>query len=379
MISCKNFYDTLCKNGISYFTGVPDSLLKDICAYISDETPTENHVIAANEGGAIGLAVGQYLATGNPALVYMQNSGFGNIVNPLLSIADPEVYGIPMLLIIGWRGEPGVKDEPQHVKQGRVNEAMLKSMEIPFEIVEDNIESAELAIQNAMEVMKKTNGPCALLIRKNTFEPYKLKSAVENDLPMSREDAIKCIIDVLGEDDIVVSTTGKASREVFEYRESLGQGHAKDFLTIGGMGHCSQIALGIAQLNPNRQVVCLDGDGAAIMHLGALAIIGSQGLKNFKHIIINNGAHDSVGGQPTVGFEMDFGACAMACGYENSISVSEMENLKNELNTFRQANGPLLLEIKVRRGARVELGRPTTSPSQNKDHFMKFLRPTVQV
>ena len=374
MISCEKFYQSLLENNISFFTGVPDSLLKNICAYITDHAPSNNHIIAANEGAAVGLAIGYHLATGKIPLVYLQNSGFGNTINPLLSIVDPEVYQIPMVLMIGWRGEPGFKDEPQHKKQGRVNQALLQAMEIPFSILGDDSQQALLSIKEAAHRAVLNRGPYALLIRKGIFEKYQLQKEDKSVYPLSREMAIKIVVDHLDSRDTVISTTGMTSRELFEYREFLNQGHDNDFLTIGGMGHTSQIALGIALQKNDRQIFCLDGDGSVIMHMGSLAVIGTQGIGNYKHIIFNNGVHDSVGGQPTAGFEVDFCGIAKANGYKYTQMAESAEQLNAEMQTLKKVKGPALLEIKVKSGARENLGRPTTTPVENKERFMNFLK-----
>lgn len=373
MISCKSFYDLLSKNKISFFAGVPDSLLKDFCAYVTDNTDPNNHIITANEGGAIALAAGHHLSTGKMGLVYLQNSGLGNSVNPLVSLTDPAVYRIPLLMLIGWRGEPGKKDEPQHVKQGKITPSLLDTLEIPYKILPNSIKEVEKILKEVLESVKKRNAPYALLVKKDTFEPYSLKNKIKTSYELSREEAIKLIVDQLQPRDIVVSTTGKTSRELFEYREALGQGHEKDFLTVGSMGHASQIALGIALAKPERNVYCLDGDGAAIMHLGALGIIASQNPKNFKHIILNNGAHDSVGGQPTIGFKLDFPLIAKACGYKTALQAETYDEIKEKISILKSKKGPGLLEIKVNKGSRKDLGRPTTTPIENKKAFMGFL------
>jgi len=374
MINTSKFYTGLSSRGINFFTGVPDSLLKDICAYISDNAPEDRHIISANEGASIGLAVGNYLASGKLSLVYMQNSGFGNTVNPLLSIADDDVYGIPMLLLIGWRGEPGIKDEPQHVKQGKVSEELLIAMNIPYQIIDADSEIdvvLDEAINTAMSEMK----PYALLVRKNTFEKYKLQNDQASSFSLDREGAVKLIIDQLNEKDIVVSTTGKTSREVFEYREELNQTHERDFLTVGAMGHTSSIAMGVAIEKKDRNVFCLDGDGSVLMHMGSLAINGlRKDLQNFKHIVINNGAHDSVGGQPTVGFEIDFPKIAESCGYTLVDTASEVDEIKSKLSKMINHKGRAFLELKVNKGAREDLGRPTKTPKENKKAFKQFLK-----
>ncbi len=375
MISPEKFYHALSEQEIDYFAGVPDSLLKQFCGYVSDNSPEGMHTIAANEGGAVGLAIGYYLATGKLPLVYMQNSGFGNTCNPLLSLVDKDIYGIPMILMIGWRGEPGVKDEPQHVKQGRISEELLNVQGIPYTIVDGSEKSISQLIETAKKSAIDSQGAHALLIKKNTFENYTPKEdPVYERYGWKREDAIKTVIDHLEARDIVISTTGMASREVFEYREDRGEGHQSDFLTVGGMGHASQIALGVASQKINRRVVCIDGDGAALMHLGSLAISGTSNQGNFRHIIINNGAHDSVGGQPTVCFEVNLPQIAKACGYKVVTCCDNAVELPAFIDQMFEAEGPSFLEIRVDRGNRKDLGRPTTTPKENKEAFMSFLK-----
>lgn len=368
MIEVKNAYDALVASGIDLFTGVPDSLLKNFCAYVTDTAPRHKHIIAANEGNAVGIAAGHYLATGKPALVYMQNSGLGNTVNPLLSLADEKVYSIPMVLMIGWRGEPGVHDEPQHVKQGEVTLALLDAMQIPYVILDDESQLGQ-QVKLAIEQRK----PTAIVIRKGTFGKYQLRNASTNDSPLCREEALKLVIDHLHADDVIVSTTGKLSRELFEYREALQQGHGHDFLTVGSMGHSSSIALGIALEKPNRRVFCFDGDGAFIMHTGALGIVASMQPRNFFHILFNNGAHESVGGQPTIGFDINATGIAKASGYRHTLTATSKEEIVAALQQLEQLEGPVLLELRVGINSRDDLGRPTTTPIENKEAFMDFL------
>ena len=376
MIRPEFFIEKLRENGIDCFAGVPDSLLKNICAYITDHCDAAHNIIAANEGAAVGIAAGHYLATARPACVYMQNSGEGNVINPLASLTDPEVYNIPVLLLIGWRGCPGVHDEPQHVKQGKVTTGLLNTMGINYDVLSKEEEKAEKQIAKAVEALKKKD-VYALVIEKDTFEDYKLQNVVKNDLTMCREEAVQTVAAALGEKDCIVSTTGMISRELFEYRTSMNQGHERDFLTVGSMGHASQIALGIAMAQPERRVWCFDGDGAAIMHMGSMAIVASKMPQNYVHVIFNNGAHDSVGGQPTVGLQIDLPAVAKAVGYKTAVSVTSKEELEEELSTLNSqvstVGGPVLLEIKVKKGNRKDLGRPTTTPVQNKEALMKFL------
>ena len=377
MIRPEFFIEKLRENGIDCFAGVPDSLLKNICAYITDHCDAEHNIIAANEGAAVGIAAGHYLATGQPACVYMQNSGEGNIINPLASLTDEEVYNIPVLLLIGWRGRPGVHDEPQHVKQGKVTTGLLNVMGVNYEVLSKEEDKAAKQIDKAAKALVNKE-VFALVIEKDTFEDYKLQNVEVNDLTMTREEAIQTVAAALGEKDCIVSTTGMISRELFEYRAAMNQGHERDFLTVGSMGHASQIALGIAMAKTDRKVWCFDGDGAAIMHMGSMAIVANKTPKNYVHVVFNNGAHDSVGGQPTVGLRIDLPAVAKAVGYKAAISVNSKEELEKELSTLNSQlstlGGPILIEVQVRKGNRKDLGRPTTTPIQNKEALMDFLK-----
>ena len=375
MIRPEYFIEKLRENGIDCFAGVPDSLLKNICAYITDHLDAQHNIITANEGAAVGLAAGYYLATGKPACVYMQNSGEGNIINPLASLTDPEVYNIPVLLLIGWRGRPGVHDEPQHVKQGKVTTGLLNIMGINFDILSKDEDKVEKQITKAVEALTRKE-VYALVIEKDTFDNYQLSDSSLFTLhsSLSREEAIQTVAAALGEKDAIVSTTGMISRELFEYRTQKGEGHDRDFLTVGSMGHASQIALGIAMEKPDRRVWCLDGDGATIMHMGSMAIVAQKAPNNYIHVVFNNGAHDSVGGQPTVGLNIDLPRIARAVGYPHTYSVSTKEDLQDILTEIAKSDGLTLLEVKVKKGNRKDLGRPTTTPIQNKEAFMSFLK-----
>lgn len=372
MIRPNFFIEKLRENKIDCFAGVPDSLLKNICAYITDHLDSKHNIITANEGAAVGIAAGHYLATGQPACVYMQNSGEGNIINPLASLTDPEVYNIPVLLLIGWRGRPGLHDEPQHVKQGKITTGLLNIMGINYDVLSKDEGMVEKQILKAVNALNNKE-VYALVIEKDTFEDYRLQNIEKNDLTMSREEAIQTVAAAIGDKECIVSTTGMISRELFEYRATMRQGHERDFLTVGSMGHASQIALGIAMEKPNLRVWCFDGDGAAIMHMGSMAIVANKAPKNYIHVLFNNGAHDSVGGQPTVGLAMNFTKVAEAVGYRHTISVSQISQLKSVIEEVKSLEGPVLLEIKVKKGNRKDLGRPTTSPIQNKKALMDFL------
>jgi phosphonopyruvate decarboxylase len=373
MINPQDFIGWLGAFGVDFYAGVPDSLLKPLCFYLDDHVGNK-HVVAANEGGAVALACGYHLATGKVPLVYMQNSGQGNTINPLLSLADPEVYSIPLLMLIGWRGEPGTKDEPQHVKQGKVTVNLLEAMKIPCRVLPTEPDAAQRCIEELLATATTGQHPVAVVVRKDTFEPYKPtggKVAVEFE--MTREEAIGAAVGALDENDAIVSTTGKISRELYEYRDRAGHGHKRDFLTVGSMGHASQIAMGIALADPDRQVFCLDGDGAMLMHMGGAAIVGATDVANFKHVILNNGVHDSVGGMATVGLRVQFTEIVKACGYTKAWRVERRDDLAEKLALLRSTRGPAMLEIMVRKGARSDLGRPKSSPIENKAAFMEFL------
>ncbi|XP_061166930.1 phosphonopyruvate decarboxylase-like isoform X1 [Saccostrea echinata] len=371
------FYKSCLNIGVDFFCGVPDSLLKDFCAYVTQNAPKEKHVITANEGNAVAVATGYHLATGKHPMVYLQNSGLGNIINPVMSLTSPSVYSVPMILLIGWRGEPGKRDEPQHLVQGQATPGLLAALGIPFQPLPDYEDGADQALLTAKHYMEKSNAPYAFLVKRQTFAPYKLKKIpTPEEYKLSREEAMKIIIDNLSQKDVVISATGMLSRELFEYRVAKDMGHEKDFLTVGSMGHTSTIALGVAMQKPKRQILCLDGDGSVIMHMGAMATVGQSNQTNFKHIIINNGAHDSVGGQPTDAAnhdEFSFSKIAEGCGYRRTMVAVTPEEVAQCVLDMRGMDGPVLLEIKSRTGSRKDLGRPTRSPIENKEDFMHFL------
>jgi phosphonopyruvate decarboxylase len=370
MIESQRFYEALTAHGVTFFTGVPDSLLKEFCAFIVDTVPPARHVIAANEGAALALAAGIHLGTNSIPMVYLQNSGLGNLINPLLSLADPHVYGIPMVLLVGWRGEPGTHDEPQHMVQGRTQEDVFRALGVPYRVIgpaDDPDGITRWAVQEA----RTRPGPVVLAVRKGTFALMPGKAEAAESYP-KREDAIDAVLDAAGASAIVVSTTGMASREVFECRERRGEGHGRDFLTVGSMGHASQIALGIALARPERAVWCIDGDGATLMHMGSLAIIGSIAPKNLIHVVLNNGAHDSVGGQPTVGRVVGLAEIARACRYARVDLVKEIKEFQ-QLVAGHVPGGPWFIEMWVRKGARKDLGRPTSTPVENKRALQAFI------
>ncbi len=362
--------------GIDFFSGVPDSQLKGLCDELYSRWGAEgqNHIVAHNEGGALGLCAGHYLATGRPALCYMQNSGLGNAVNPLASLMDTQVYSLPCLLVVGWRGEPGVHDEPQHVRQGQITLDQLKILDIPFFVLSANTADAEFD-RGFEELLSFLNaGRCAALVVRKGALTTEARPAYGNGFLLTRESAAEHLLSLAGDRDIFVSTTGKLSREIFEIRERKNQGHARDFLTVGSMGHASMIALGIAREKPDRRVFCLDGDGALLMHLGAMEVISQAAPPNLFHVLFNNGAHETVGGMPVCRAGADFCSLARVSGYISAESAAAPEEITAALSRLEKAGGPCLLEIRCACGARKDLGRPTTTPRQNRDDFMTFLR-----
>ncbi|WP_165171920.1 phosphonopyruvate decarboxylase [Adlercreutzia sp. ZJ242] len=360
--------------GADFYAGVPDSQLKALCAHLMARYGTDpaHHVIAANEGGCVGLAAGYHMATGKVPVVYMQNSGQGNAVNPITSLTSADVYAIPVIYVIGWRGEPGVRDEPQHVQQGRVTLDLLDVLGIRYFVLGRETTEGELraAVDDLRCDLEKRQS-VAIVVRKGALS---CEDEVEygNGYAMARERVVELVSRAAGSD-LIVSTTGKASRELFEAREARGEGHGGDFLVVGSMGHASSIALGIAVQKPGRRIWCLDGDGAVLMHMGALAIIGECAPSNLVHVVMNNEAHESVGGMPTAAKGVDLPGLARACGYRGALTASTEEELAAALEEVRLAEGPVMLEVKCSVGSRPDLGRPTTSPLQNKAAFMRRL------
>lgn len=360
--------------GSDFYTGVPDSQLRALCDHLMQcyGIDPKRHVIAANEGNCTAIAAGYHLATGKVPVVYMQNSGEGNIINPVASLLNDKVYAIPCIFIIGWRGEPGIHDEPQHIYQGEVTVRLLEDMDIRSFVIGKETTDEEVA--DAMQTFRKTlaaGKSVAFVIRKGALS-YEEKVVYRNENTMRREDIIRHIVNVSG-DDPVVSTTGKASRELYEIREENGQGHQFDFLTVGSMGHSSSIALGVAVNKPAVKIWCIDGDGAALMHMGAMAVIGANSPDNLVHIVINNGSHETVGGMPTVAGSIDLTGIAAACGYPYAVCVDNFEDLDRELEKAKKRNTLSLIEVKCAIGARDDLGRPKSSPVDNKQRFMEYL------
>ncbi|MGN0325505.1 MAG: phosphonopyruvate decarboxylase [Lachnospiraceae bacterium] len=372
-MNAKSLLSSIEHMGIEVITGVPDSTLKQFCDGLQTYEGKLKHYVPVNEGAAIGIAVGTYLSSGHPACVYMQNSGLGNIVNPITSLANEDVYGIPMLLIVGWRGEPGVKDEPQHVFQGKITKELLEVLAIPYVILDADTPESDIPgiLQQAKEAMAQRK-QFALIVRKGTFEKAD-KFEWENEYPMNREAVLGELLQMIPQESCIVSTTGKISRELYEQSDKLYGNHDRLFMTVGGMGHASMIAFGIAQEQKDRQVVCIDGDGAALMHMGGLAFLAANAPQNFKHIVINNQAHESVGAMPTGAQQVSIAKVAEAAGYKKAIRITKQEEL-SKVSELLQEEGPVLCEIMVGLASRADLGRPKETAAENRAAFMKYLQ-----
>lgn len=356
MLDQERVFRALGDEGVEFFAGVPDSHLNGFCAYLTENVPSCRHIIAANEGNAVALATGYYFATGTVPLVYMQNSGMGNALNPLVSLADRHVYSVPMVLLIGWRGDPSVEDHVQHETQGQITTKLLGVLGIPYVVVEDDDERIEKTVSWAVRTARDTRVPTALIAPKGVFAETKKQPIVDDSYPLSREEAIRVVLDNTPKDSVFVATTGRASRELYHLREERGETHDYDVLNVGSMGHASSIAMGIAQAIRDRLVVCLDGDAAAIMHLGALTTVSTHDMPNLLHIILDNGAHESVGGQPSAGHFVDFTQIARGCGYRARV-VNDDNSLIAALETLADGKGASFIDVKIHKGL-----RPTLPP-----------------
>lgn len=370
MLSCEDFSNICKKHGFTFFSGVPDSTFKSWMSFLQRENTGLTNIVTVNECEATAVCAGYHLSTGKIGVLYMQNDGFAKTINPLTSLCSKEVYSIPILLMIGWRGEPGKKDAPQHSIMGRILTDLLDLLEIPHEIISSDPEQVDATIEKAKEYMTKNSKPFAIIVRKGIFEEDQPEKQPEVDL-MTREEALKTIMALLEGDEIIISTTGKTSRELFEYRSSKKDGFDYDFYNIGAMGCAQSIALGVALEKKDKRVFVFDGDGAVLMQMGALATIGHCHPENFYHIIFDNNAHDSTGGQPTVSDTVDFVKIALACNYKSGKIVRNKKDLEKTLKELKK--GPTLIVVKVKKGARKDLGRPTMSPVEHKKHFMKYV------
>ncbi len=412
MLSCENFRRICGKHGFDFFSGVPDSTFRSWMTYLDtggnkshleiggkggSGDPDLTNIIAVNECEAAAICAGYHLSTGKIGVLYMQNDGFGKTVNPLSSLCNPEVYSIPILLMIGWRGEPGKKDAIQHHRMGKILQPLLDLLDIPHEIMPSRIEEADRVLEKAREYMEKNSRPFAVIVRKGTFED----SLLEDSLPgkathgthvaeqpvlesrsLGREETLGIIMKHLEShldgEEIIVSTTGKLSRELFEYSSGRKKGSGNDFYNIGAMGCAQSIALGIALQRKDRKVFVFDGDGSILMQMGALVTAGHYSPDNLFHFVFDNGAHDSTGGQPTCSDTVDLTRVAAACNYRYAETVNDAEGLRDAMRRIilkgaAGVEGPAMLVVKVKKGARDDLTRPDREPVEYKEEFMRAL------
>lgn len=373
MVNQDKLFASLHQMGIHFFTGVPDSLLNDFCLYLTNNIPDGEHVMAANEGNAIAIAAGNYLATGNIPLVYMQNSGIGNATNPLLSLTHSCVYSIPMILVIGWRGDPAVKDHAQHEKQGELTPILMEDMDIPFRILDDNdtvIERFQWAYTQAQAI----SSPVALIAKKGILAQKEKHQEYPESTLMSREEAISAVIDILGENAIYLATTGRATRELHEQLQLHGISHQREFLNVGAMGHLSSIGLGMALGAPDKKVVIFDGDAAAVMHMGSFATNGRYHPKNLIHIVLNNGVNESVGGQLSAGQIVNLTSIAKSCGYNTlpSFIVSKQE-LQESVKSLVNADHLSFVDLHVRQGIRKDIPKLSINHKESIEELHQLL------
>jgi len=357
MIKIESLFSYLKKKNITFFTGVPDSILKE-SKYILDKLEFKNHIVAHNEGGAIGIGAGYYLKTKKIPCVYFQNSGLGNAINPLVSMVHKNVYSIPMLLLIGWRGAPKIsKDEPQHLLQGKITEKMLKLMNIRYCTIDHTKDFKQLG--KIIDISKKKQVPVACLIKKNTLKKNfdEIKKKKVDKIKLKRHEIIDFIIRKNYKNIKIFSTTGYTSRELYQLRK-FNKSNTKDFLNVGAMGHTSMIALGYSLKNKKHKTLCLDGDGSLIMHMGTLPVIGENQIKNFKHIVFNNEVHESVGGQKTPQKNTNFKKLSLSCGYSKYFFSNSLSDFKKKYALFLKSNGPSFYEIKISSGSLKNLERP---------------------
>lgn len=373
MVNQQYLFESLKSLGVDFFTGVPDSLLNNFCLYMVENIPDGQHVMAANEGNAIAIAAGHYMATGSIPVVYMQNSGIGNATNPLLSLTHDCVYGIPMILIIGWRGDPAINDHAQHKKQGELTPVLMTDMDIPYEILDDEntvVEKFTWAIEKAKEI----SAPVALIAKKAILTEKVKKQDYPKSKLMNREEAVSAVVDVLGKDAIYLGSTGRTTREVHEQLKAHGVGEGHEWQNVGSMGHVSSVGLGIALAKPEQRVVVFDGDAAVVMHMGALATNCRYKAGNMIHIVLNNGVNESVGGQPSAGYIVNLTEVAAACGYRTpGHAVETKEELQAILKDYKNGEMPLFIDVHVRQGIRSDMPKLNIDHKAQKDALMKNL------
>jgi phosphonopyruvate decarboxylase len=377
MLSPEKLVRWLAENGVTFATGIPDSVLGGLCWELMKETSGINHVIACNEAAAVATAIGWHIGTNSIPLVYLQNSGLGSAVNPLASLAAGEVFHVPVLLLIGWRGKPGRLDEPQHRLMGSATVPILNCLGIPVDELPPDEEIAHDAITKIFGEIRVTGESRALVVEMGTIGP-------SESIPWSRyhaglwtgAEALRHLCRRMPKDDLCVSTVGLVSRLLAAYRSGHRQEPANDLLAVGGLGLVSQLALGLALATPTRRIWCFDGDGSLLMHLGALTSVGASKPKNFVHVLFNNGIHESVGGLPSANQDTAFLQISRACGYKWDASAANAADLDILDHWLQDRDGPYFLELRVSRNVDLEVGRPRTSPRANKDMVMKCMIPT---
>lgn len=373
----ENLIDSFDGFGLRFFTGVPDSLLNDFCNLLLSSLPGAQHVMAANEGNAIAIAAGHYLATGEVPVVYMQNSGIGNAMNPLLSLAHGTVYAIPMVLVIGWRGDPAVTDHAQHRRQGELTPVLLEDMDIPFRVLA-NEETLMDDFKWAAEQARQISSPVALVVKKGILSRKDKKQGYPKSELMSREEAISVVLDACGPEAVYLATTGRATRELHAQLQTRGWQNGGEFLNVGSMGHVSSVGLGVALAAPSRRVVVLDGDAAAVMHMGSLATIGRYHPANLVHVVLNNGVNESVGGQESAGLKICLAKIASACGYSACMRrVNSALELKAALTSYQGRSRPLFVDVAIRQGIRFGLAKLTIDHKMISEGLLKNLREGV--
>lgn len=356
MIDVNKLFKFIENKKINFFSGVPDSILKNTKSYLEKKNKHQ-HIITANEGSAVSSCIGYFLATGKIGCAYMQNSGLSNAINPLISIAHQKVYSIPLFLLIGWRGAPGIKDEPQHLVKGSITIQILKLLKIKYLILESEKDFRKL--NKLIKFSRKNNSIVACLIKKNVLD-LKNKSNKSNYkfYGIKREFFLKSLLANIKSFTNIISTTGYTSRELHQLRKKYYLKKGKDFYMVGGMGHSSMVALGVS-LQTSKDTICLDGDGSMIMHMGSIANIGTYAKKNYKHILLNNFSHESVGGQRTFSENLNFEEISNGAGYKKYFYLDKEKNIKKILKKFLISSGPCFLEVKIKTGAMKNLSRPS--------------------
>jgi phosphonopyruvate decarboxylase len=362
----RGLVDVLVSCGVRFATGVPDSLLAPLCDQVDDRRSIQ-HIIAASEGSALALGGGHYLATGQRPLIYMQNSGLPNAINPYLSMCHPSAYAIPSIWVIGWRGEPGVPDEPQHRAIGAATEGLLALLNVPVFMLRsgdaDELDRLEAWMQD------REQGTVAVLVSARAVDADRRAPRRLEARPLKRREVLEHLVTGLDEEDTIFAGIGHVGRELLAVRGGAPTEFAGDLLCVGGMGHASQFALGFALARPERRVWCLDGDGAFTMHMGACSWLTRHPEQRFIHVLFDNGVHASVGGQPVCGQAVDFGRIAGALGYQHIERVSTLPAAQAALDQARARRAPTFLWCMVDERSASGLPRPRLELAARRELF----------